>query len=80
MQKHMENNMKEYQFLEKNKGARQAIDTARKFLEQYNSPVIYKSAYLEGKTWIVTMDVGLVYERIVKVHIDSESGKISGYA
>src|SRR5436309_342443 len=66
--------------LEKNKGARQAIDTARKFLEQYNSPVIYKSAYLEGKTWIVTMDVGLVYERIVKVHIDSESGKISGYA
>ncbi len=57
-----------------------AIETARKFLEQYNSPVIYKSAYLEGKTWIVTMDVGLVYERIIKVQIDSESGRISGYA
>lgn len=77
----MENNtMKEFQFSEENMGIRKAVDTARKFLEQYNSPVVFKSAYIEGKTWMVIMDVGLVHERIIKVQIDSESGKISGYA
>ena len=60
--------------------AHTAIETARKFLEQYNSPVVFKSAYIEGKTWMVIMDVGLARERIIKVQIDSESGKISGYA
>ena len=72
--------MKEVKFAEENSGVHKAVYTARKFLEQYNSPVVFKSAYMEGKTWMVVMEVGLVHERIIKVQIDSESGKIAGYA
>ena len=72
--------MKQVKSSEENFGARKAIDTARKFLEQYNSPVVFKSALIDGKTWIITMDIGLTLERLVEVRIDSESGRISGYA
>jgi len=72
--------MKEVKFAEENMGVRKAVYAARKFLEQYNSPVVFKSAYMEGKTWMVVMEVGLVHERIIKVQIDSKSGKIAGYA
>lgn len=64
---------------------RQNIDTsravaiARKFLEQYHSPVIFKSTYLNNKTWIVAMEVGLLREDIMVVKIDAETGNIQGY-
>ena len=59
--------------------ARCAKSIARKFLEQYHSPLISKDAVLEGMIWTVTMDVGQVNERIIRVRVDSKTGKILGY-
>ncbi|TLX85212.1 MAG: hypothetical protein E6K98_00615 [Thaumarchaeota archaeon] len=56
-----------------------AIDTARRFLEQYNSAIVFRSANLEEKTWVIMMNVGLVPERVIRVRINSENGKILGY-
>ncbi len=56
-----------------------AVSIARKFLEQYHSPVIFKSAYQDSITWFVTMEVGLLNEDIIVVKIDAKSGKIQGY-
>ncbi len=60
-------------------GIKNAIEAARKFLEQYHSLVIYKSAYLRGKTWMISMEVGLSKEEIIEVEIDAETRKILGY-
>jgi hypothetical protein len=60
-------------------GIKNAIEAARKFLEQYHSPVIYKSAYLRGKNWIISMEVGLSKEEIIEVEVDTETRKILGY-
>lgn len=57
----------------------QAISIARKFLMQYHSPVILKSSGLNDKTWIISMEVGLLKEDIIAVRIDAETGKILGY-
>ncbi len=56
-----------------------AIAIARRFLVQYHSPVIFKSASFHKKTWIVSMEVGLLNEDIMVVKIDAETGKILGY-
>jgi hypothetical protein len=60
------------------KGIKNAIETSRKFLEQYHSLVIYKSAYLDNKKWMVSMEVGWAKEDIIEVAIDVETGKILG--
>ena len=57
----------------------QAISIARKFLMQYHSLVILKSSCLNDKTWIISMEVGLLKEDIIAVKIDADTGKISGY-
>jgi hypothetical protein len=59
--------------------ANKAVSVARKFLEQYHSPVIFKSAYHNHNTWMISMEVGLVKEEIIEVSIDSRTGKILGY-
>ena len=58
---------------------RNAIQTARKFLEQYNSPVVFKSASIENSTCSIIMDVGLTREKIVKVDVDTTTGIILEY-
>lgn len=55
------------------------ISIARKFLEQYHSPVIFRSLKKEEGLWIVSMEVGLSKEEIIEVFIDAESGKIECY-
>jgi uncharacterized membrane protein YkoI len=56
-----------------------AISIARKFLEQYHSSIIFKSAYNNKKTWMVSMEVGLL-DDIIEVAIDAKTGKILGYS
>lgn len=53
---------------------------ARAFLQQLYSTVIFKNAVLQGNVWTVTMDVGLVREKIIRVKIDATSGIILGYS
>lgn len=57
-----------------------AIAIARKFLEQYHSSIIFKSAYNDKKTWMVSMEVGLLEGDIIEVAIDAKTGKILGYS
>ncbi|WP_157927430.1 hypothetical protein [Candidatus Nitrosotalea okcheonensis] len=58
---------------------RNAIQVARKFLEQYNSPVIFKSAVLNDCICEIVMDVGLAHEKIVQVKINIVTGTIIEY-
>lgn len=58
---------------------RNAIQVARKFLEQYNSPVVFKSASLNDDMCKIVMDVGLTHEKIVQVMINTTTGTISEY-
>ncbi len=58
---------------------RNAIQIARKFLEQYNSPVVFKSAILNDTICKITMDIGLTHEKIVQVSVDTVTGIISEY-
>jgi hypothetical protein len=58
---------------------RNAIQIARKFLEQYNSPVVFRSAIVLDTTCKISMEVGLTQERIVQVTIDTASGRIIEY-
>ena len=60
--------------------ANRAIAIARKFLEQYHSSIIFKSAYNNKKTWMVSMEVGLLDDDIIEVAIDAKTGQISGYS
>ncbi len=57
-----------------------AIAIARKFLEQYHSPVIFRSLSAEGTMCCVSMEVGLLKEEIIDVLIDTTTGKILKYS
>jgi hypothetical protein len=59
---------------------RNAIQVARKFLEQYNSPVVFKSASLSDTICEIAMDIGLTHEKIVQVRIDTMTGIILEYS
>ena len=67
-------------------GSQDALDIikvksiARAFLQQLYSTIIFKNAVLQGNVWTVTMDVGLVRERIIHVKIDASTGIILGYS
>ena len=56
-------NIDRINFLEMNMDLkiRNAIQVARKFLEQYNSPVVFRSANINNSVCSVIMDVGLIY-------------------
>ena len=58
---------------------RNAIQVARKFLEQYNSPVVFKSASLNDDICTIVMDVGFTHEKIVQVVINTITGTIVEY-
>ena len=53
-----------------------AIQITRKFLEQYNSPVVFRSAIVKNTVCKISMEVGLTQERIVQVTLDTESCRI----
>lgn len=57
-----------------------AIAIARKFLEQYHSSIIFKSADSDGNVWMISMEVGLLDGDIITVAVDAKTGKILGYS
>ncbi len=61
-------------------GQRKATEIARKFLEQYHSPVIPKSALLNKKRWFVSLEVGLSRDDFMEVVVDAKTGMILGYS
>ena len=60
--------------------SKKAIEIARKFLEQYHSSIIFKSAYKDKQIWMVSMEVGLLDDDVIEVAIDANTGKILGYS
>lgn len=56
-----------------------ARDVARGFLQQLHSTVIFKEGILKANVWTITMDVGLIGERLIRVKVDAYSGQILGY-
>jgi len=59
--------------------AKDAIDRAKEFLEEYHGSFNLISTTLEGKIWLVVCDVGFLNEEIKEVKVDADSGKILGY-
>ena len=53
-----------------------AIETARKFLEQYYSPVVFKYAVFKETSLVVIMDIGIMVEKIKQVEIDIQTGQV----
>ena len=53
-----------------------AIETARKFLEQYYSPVVFKYVIFNKKSLVVVMDIGIILEKIKQVEIDIQTGQV----
>lgn len=56
-----------------------AIEKAKKFLEQYHSTIDLKSADLEKGVWYIIFDVGFLSEQLKEVKVDAGNGKILGY-
>ena len=81
MQDAVQSKIDRYDYLSMNLDdkVRNAIQIARKFLEQYNSPVVFRSAIVMDTTCKISMEVGLTQERIVQVTIDTASGRIIEY-
>ncbi len=81
MQDAVQSKIDRYDYLSMNLDdkVRNAIQIARKFLEQYNSPVVFRSAIVLDTTCKISMEVGLTQERIVQVTIDTASGRIIEY-
>ena len=81
MQKYLQDDIDRSDFLAMSTDIkiRNAIQVARKFLEQYNSPVVFKSASLNDDMCKIVMDVGLTHEKIVQVMINTITGTISEY-
>ena len=81
MQDAVQSKIDRYDYLSMNLDdkVRNAIQITRKFLEQYNSPVVFRSAIVLDTTCKISMEVGLTQERIVQVTIDTASGRIIEY-
>lgn len=81
MQGFAESNIDRYDYLMMNLDdkVRDAIQIARKFLEQYNSPVVFRSAIVMDTICKISMEVGLTQEKIVQVSIDTSTGTIIEY-
>ena len=56
-----------------------AIETARKFLEQYYSPVVFKYVTFNEKSLVVVMDIGVMLEKIKQVEVDIQTGQVLWY-
>jgi len=56
-----------------------AIEAARKFLEQYYSPVVFKYVIFNEKSLVIVMDIGIMLEKIKQVEIDIQTGRVLWY-
>ena len=74
-----EGSVDDIDFIDVNISANRAIEKARKFLEQYHSAITFREIKLSRKTWIITMDVGLVNQHIMQVRVDFDSGQMLDY-
>lgn len=59
--------------------AKEAIENAQEFLDEYHGSFKLISTTLEGNVWIIICDVGFLNEEIKKVKVDANSGKILGF-
>lgn len=57
----------------------EAIEKAKKFLEQYHGTIDLKAADLDDGIWYIIFDVGFLSEQLKEVKVDSHTGKILGY-
>lgn len=63
-----------------NLGAEEAIQKAKKFLEEFHSTIDLVSAELVGNTWEIIFNVGFLSDQFKQVKVDASTGKIMGYA
>lgn len=49
---------------------------AKKFLEQSNPIIIFKDVFLEGKVWMIVIDIGLIDEHIIYIRIDAKTDRV----
>ncbi len=59
--------------------AKEAIDQAQIFLEDYHSSFRLISTTLEDDVWMIICDVGFLNEEIKEIKVDAVSGKILGF-
>ncbi len=59
--------------------AREAIEKAQKFLEDYHDSFRLISTVLIDDVWKIICDVGFLNEEIKEVKVDAVSGKILGF-
>ncbi len=59
--------------------AKEAIENAREFLEEFHDSFNLISTKLEGKIWLVVCDVGFLNKEIKEVKVDADSGQILGH-
>lgn len=57
----------------------QAASIARKFFEQYHTGVEIKDMDLRDGVWHVVVGVDFLYEKIKKIEIDADTGRIIRY-
>ncbi len=57
----------------------EAIDKAKKFLEEYHNTTDLKSSNLENGIWSIIFDVGFLSEQLKEIKVDANSGKITEY-
>ena len=62
-----------------NLDAKDAIEKARIFLEDYHSSFSLKSTILEEDVWIIICDVGFLNVELKEVKIDASTGKVLGF-
>lgn len=63
-----------------NLGAEEAIQKAKKFLEDYHSTIDLISADLVDSIWEIIFNVGFLTDQFKQVKVDAVTGKIMGYS
>ena len=62
------------------KSAAKATEIAASFLKQYYGFLRPIGAVKEDATWVVEIDVGLVFKEIAEVKIDALTAEVIGYS
>lgn len=62
------------------KSAAKATKIATTFLKQYYAFLRPISAVSENATWVVKVDVGVIFKEIAEVKIDASTADVIGYS
>ncbi len=66
-------------FVIQNIDAKEAIEKAKAFLEEYRDSFRLISTTSEDNAWIIICDVGFLNEEVKEIKVDAVSGKILGF-